>query len=175
MWALLLLVTVKCIFVTIRADNRGKGGSFALLALIRRMTPSARLLPAISAVALPATALFFGCAITIPAISILSAVEGVTLADALLQSAVLPVTLVIVAALFAAQHRGTGIIGRVFGPVISTLVRDAVRAGPGQCHRTTGRAGGGLARLRLGPDRHVESAHPRYRNPERSKLSETWY
>ena len=78
-WALTLVVTVKYVFITMRADNRGEGGSFALLSLIRRVAPSAHLLPAITTAALLATALFYGDAIITPAISILSAVEGLTL------------------------------------------------------------------------------------------------
>jgi KUP system potassium uptake protein len=117
-WALILVVTVKYVLITMRADNRGEGGSFALLALIRRVAPSSRLLPAISAGALLATALFYGDAVITPAISILSAVEGLTLADERLGVVVLPVTLVITVALFAIQHRGTGVMGRYFGPVM---------------------------------------------------------
>jgi KUP system potassium uptake protein len=117
-WALILVVTVKYVLVTMRADNRGEGGSFALLALIRRVAPNAAALPAIGFAALLATALFYGDAVITPAISILSAVEGLTLADARLGAAVVPVTLVITLALFAVQHRGTGAMGRFFGPVM---------------------------------------------------------
>jgi KUP system potassium uptake protein len=117
-WALLLVVTVKYVLITMRADNRGEGGSFALLALIRRVAPSTRLLPAISTGALMATALFYGDAVITPAISILSAVEGVTLADPDFGVAVLPVTLIITLGLFAIQHRGTAVMGRFFGPVM---------------------------------------------------------
>ena len=117
-WALILVVTVKYVLITMRADNRGEGGSFALLALISRVAPRARLLPAISAGALLATALFYGDAVITPAISILSAVEGLTLADESFGVAVVPITLVITLALFAIQHRGTGAMGRFFGPVM---------------------------------------------------------
>jgi KUP system potassium uptake protein len=117
-WALLLVVTVKYVLITMRADNRGEGGSFALLALIRRVAPSTRLLPAISTGALMATAMFYGDAVITPAISILSAVEGVTLADPDFAVAILPVTLVITLMLFAIQHRGTAVVGRFFGPVM---------------------------------------------------------
>jgi len=117
-WALILVVTVKYVLITMRADNRGEGGSFALLALIRRVAPRARLLPAISVAALLATALFYGDAMITPAISILSAVEGLTLADARFDVAVIPITLIITLALFAIQHRGTDLVGRFFGPVM---------------------------------------------------------
>ena len=117
-WALILVVTVKYVLITMRADNRGEGGSFALLALISRVAPRTHLLPAISAGALLATALFYGDAVITPAISILSAVEGMTLADEKISIAVVPITLVITLALFAIQHRGTGAMGRFFGPVM---------------------------------------------------------
>src|SRR5258708_8334929 len=90
-WALILVVTVKYVLITMRADNRGEGGSFALLALIRRVAPSTPLLPAISTCALLATALFYGDAVITPAISILSAVEGVNLAGPCFPLSVLPV------------------------------------------------------------------------------------
>jgi KUP system potassium uptake protein len=117
-WALILVVTVKYVFITMRADNRGEGGSFALLALIRRVAPRARLLPAISMAALVATALFYGDAVITPAISILSAVEGLTLVHEDFAAVVLPITLVITFGLFAIQHFGTGLVGRWFGPIM---------------------------------------------------------
>lgn len=78
-WALILVVTVKYVLITMRADNRGEGGSFALLALIQRVAPKSAVLPAIAAAALLATGLFYGDATITPAISILSAVEGLEL------------------------------------------------------------------------------------------------
>ena len=117
-WALILVVTVKYVLITMRADNRGEGGSFALLALIRRVAPNERLLPFIAVAALLATALFYGDAVITPAISILSAVEGLTLVDQRLGVAVVPITLVIAVGLFAIQHRGTGVVGRYFGPIM---------------------------------------------------------
>ena len=117
-WALIVVVTIKYVLITMRADNRGEGGSFALLALIRRVAPRTRLLPAISFGALLATALFYGDAVITPAISVLSAVEGLTLVDDRLGVAIVPITLIITLALFAIQHRGTGVVGRFFGPVM---------------------------------------------------------
>ena len=81
-WALILVVTVKYVFVTMRADNRGEGGSFALFALVRRVAARSPALPYIGWAALVATALFYGDAVITPAISILSAVEGMTLLHA---------------------------------------------------------------------------------------------
>jgi KUP system potassium uptake protein len=118
-WALVLVVTVKYVFVTMRADNRGEGGSFALLALIERVAAKSSLLPAIAAAALTATALFYGDAVITPAISILSAVEGLSLLDDGFIAVVLPLTIGLVIALFAVQHRGAGTIGGLFGPIMA--------------------------------------------------------
>jgi KUP system potassium uptake protein len=119
-WALVLVVTVKYVFVTMRADNRGEGGSFALLALIERIAAKSPLLPAIAAAALTATALFYGDAVITPAISILSAVEGLSLLDDGFTAVVLPLMLGLVVALFAVQRHGAGTIGGLFGPIMAT-------------------------------------------------------
>lgn len=117
-WALILVVTVKYVLVTMRADNRGEGGSFALLALVRRVTPKAPAIGWISAAALAATALFYGDAVITPAISILSAVEGTSLLSPRFTDAVIPLTLVLVVLLFAVQRFGTDRVGSLFGPVM---------------------------------------------------------
>jgi KUP system potassium uptake protein len=118
-WALVLVVTVKYVFVTMRADNRGEGGSFALLALVERVAKRSSELPYIAAAALIATALFYGDAVITPAISILSAVEGMTLLNNSFADYVVPLTLAIVVALFAIQKFGTGLVGGLFGPVMA--------------------------------------------------------
>jgi KUP system potassium uptake protein len=118
-WALILVVTVKYVFVTMRADNRGEGGSFALLALIERTAGKSPLLPTIAAAALTATALFYGDAVITPAISILSAVEGLSLLDDAFTALVIPLTLAIVVALFAVQRYGKGTVGELFGPIMT--------------------------------------------------------
>jgi KUP system potassium uptake protein len=117
-WALILVVTVKYVFVTMRADNRGEGGSFALLSLIARVAKTSPALPWIAAAALIATALFYGDAVITPAISILSAVEGVKLIADGLDVYIIPATLLIVLGLFAIQKQGTGAVGSIFGPVM---------------------------------------------------------
>jgi KUP system potassium uptake protein len=117
-WALILVVTVKYVFVTMRADNRGEGGSFALLALVHRVVPKSPAIPWIGAAALAATALFYGDAVITPAISILSAIEGMTLLHASFADSVLPLTLLLVVGLFAVQRFGTDRIGGLFGPVM---------------------------------------------------------
>ena len=118
-WALILVVTVKYVFVTMRADNRGEGGSFALLSLIGRVAKTSPALPYIAGAALLATALFYGDAIITPAISILSATEGLTLLDPSFSRLVIPLTLAIVVGLFAIQRFGTNAIGVLFGPVMA--------------------------------------------------------
>ena len=118
-WALILVVTVKYVIVTMRADNRGEGGSFALLSLISRVAKTSPTLPWIAAAALVATALFYGDAVITPAISILSAVEGVKLISGGLDSYIIPATLLIVLGLFAIQKYGTGAMGAIFGPVMA--------------------------------------------------------
>ena len=117
-WALILVVTVKYVFVTMRADNRGEGGSFALLALIERVAKRSPALPWIAVAALIATALFYGDAVITPAISILSAVEGMKLLGGGFDAYVIPVSLAIIVGLFAIQRFGTAIVGGLFGPVM---------------------------------------------------------
>ena len=119
-WALILVVTVKYVFLTMRADNRGEGGSFALLALVQRVARRSPALPYIAGAALTATALFYGDAVITPAISILSAVEGLTLLNPALGELIIPLTLAIIVALFAIQRNGTGVVGNLFGPVMVT-------------------------------------------------------
>ena len=117
-WALILVVTVKYVFVTMRADNRGEGGSFALLALIERVAKKSLALPWIAIAALIATALFYGDAVITPAISILSAVEGMKLLGGGFDAYVIPLSLAIIVGLFAIQRFGAGIVGGLFGPVM---------------------------------------------------------
>ena len=118
-WALILVVTVKYVFLTMRADNRGEGGSFALLALIQRVAKKSPALPWIATAALIATALFYGDSVITPAISILSAIEGLKLLNPAFGNLVIPLTLVIIVILFAIQRFGTNIVGLLFGPVMT--------------------------------------------------------
>jgi KUP system potassium uptake protein len=117
-WTLILVVTVKYVFVTMRADNRGEGGSFALLAFVQRVAAGSRALRWIGLAALAATALLYGDAVITPAISILSAVEGLKLVHPRFGDLVLPLTLALVVLLFAGQRFGTDRIGGMFGPVM---------------------------------------------------------
>lgn len=120
-WALTLVITVKYLTFIVRADNRGEGGIFALLALLpERLRGGSRDgLPALTLLVIFGAALLYGDGAITPAISVLSAVEGLRVAQPeLSQTVVLVVTVAILIALFAVQRRGTGAIGALFGPVM---------------------------------------------------------
>src|SRR3954466_15365983 len=117
-WALTVIVTVKYVVFVLRADNRGEGGTLSLMALARSAYPRAA--GAILIVGICGAALFFGDAIITPAISVLSAVEGLEVVTPAFAPYVVPITLIILAVLFAVQRFGTGSVATVFGPV--TLV-----------------------------------------------------
>jgi KUP system potassium uptake protein len=118
-WSLAIVVSVKYLAVIMRADNRGEGGILSLVALVQERFGSAE--PwARRAVALGVlgAALFYCDALITPAISVLSAVEGMSVLNPSFQSGVLPVTLGVIVALFAIQRRGTERVGRLFGPIM---------------------------------------------------------
>src|SRR6516162_1186553 len=116
-WSLLLIVTVKYVSVIMRADNAGEGGLLALTALtLRRTRAAARFW--IMAAGLVGAALFYGDGVITPAISVLSAVEGLKVATPILGPYVVPISLVLLIALFLVQRRGTATVGRLFGPIM---------------------------------------------------------
>ncbi|MDB5720535.1 MAG: Low affinity potassium transport system protein kup [Alphaproteobacteria bacterium] len=117
-WTLTLVVTVKYVLIIMRADNKGEGGSLALLALIARRMPGKRWTEGIVLLGVLATALFYGDAIITPAISVLSAVEGLEVVNSGFAPLVLPVSIVILIGLFMIQAHGTARVGEVFGPVM---------------------------------------------------------
>jgi len=118
-WALILVVTVKYVVLIMRADNEGEGGVLALAALAHRSPRMRRRAKnVIGIAALLGLALFFGDGMLTPAISVLSAVEGLGVETASLQPLIVPLTLVILVGLFVMQSRGTASIGRLFGPVM---------------------------------------------------------
>ncbi len=117
-WALVLVVTVKYLTFVLRADNHGEGGILALTALIMTKTPASHGRRLLIAVGLFGTALLYGDGMITPAISVLSAVEGLEVAVPSLEPWVLVVTVLILAVLFANQHRGTAILGALFGPIM---------------------------------------------------------
>ena len=117
-WALMVVVTLKYVFLILRADNNGEGGVMALAALAHRAPVSRASKTFIGVAALLGLALFYGDGMLTPAISVLSAVEGIAVDNAALSHLVLPLTLAILIALFAVQSHGTHRIGRFFGPII---------------------------------------------------------
>ncbi len=120
-WSITIVVTVKYVLIIMRADNDGEGGVMALISLIRRsrlQTPRAEwLLVALGAFG---AALFYGDGMITPAISVMSAVEGLEVVTPNLEAMVVPATLVILSTLFFVQRFGTGPLGRFFGPVMAT-------------------------------------------------------
>ncbi|MFZ5655259.1 MAG: potassium transporter Kup [Pseudomonadota bacterium] len=118
-WSLTIVVSLKYIAFIMRADNRGEGGVMALLALNLRGDPHrSRRRAALVAIGLFGAALFFGDGIITPAISVVSAIEGLSLAAPVFDPFVLPIALVVLFGLFAFQRRGTAAVGGLFGPVM---------------------------------------------------------
>lgn len=118
-WTVTLVVSVKYVLIVMRAGNGGEGGILALLALVMRHMPVQGRLPAVAAaLGLFGAAMFYGDSVITPAISVLSAVEGLAVVSPAFEAAVVPLTLVVLVALFAIQSRGTARIGRVFGVVM---------------------------------------------------------
>jgi KUP system potassium uptake protein len=117
-WAIMLLVTLKYVALIMRADNRGEGGSLALLALVAGAVRGRLQRWVVPVLGIFAAALFFGDSMITPAISVLSAVEGMKVVAPGLERYVLPVTVAILFTLFFIQKRGTGAVGLVFGPVM---------------------------------------------------------
>src|SRR3954463_767177 len=110
-WSLMLIVTVKYIAVAMDADNKGEGGSFALLSLIARNLAGKKWTAGLVMMGVLATCLFYGDAMITPAISVLSAVEGLSVVEAGLQPLVIPISIAILVGLFLAQSRGTATVG----------------------------------------------------------------
>ena len=118
LWSLVLVVTLKYVAILMRADNRGEGGILALTALVQRSLPvAAPLAYTVGILGVFGTALFFGDGIITPAISVLSAVEGLEVAAPELKRFVLPITFVVLVSLFSMQKYGTERVGRIFGPI----------------------------------------------------------
>jgi KUP system potassium uptake protein len=130
LWALLLVVTLKYVIILLRADNHGEGGIFAIMALGQSVAK--RSAPVILGLGIAGASFFYGDAVITPAISVLSAVEGLTLVSPALDQAILPLSLVIIVILFAAQSRGTAKVAAFFGPI--TVVWFIVLAIGGLAH-----------------------------------------
>jgi KUP system potassium uptake protein len=119
-WSVMIIVTLTYVTLVMHADNEGEGGVMALITLVRRLgsRSSPRVISALSALGILGAALFFGDSMITPAISVLSAVEGLKLVDPSLSDWVVPITAVIIVGLFAVQKRGTAAVGKFFGPVM---------------------------------------------------------
>ncbi len=118
-WTVFLLVTIKYVAIIMRADNRGEGGSLALLALVTEMTREHKLLRwGVTMLGIFAAALFYGDSMITPAISVLSAVEGLEVVNPDLHSYIIPISAAVLTLLFFVQKRGTGLVGMAFGPIM---------------------------------------------------------
>jgi KUP system potassium uptake protein len=116
LWALIIVVTLKYVVFLLRADNHGEGGTLALMALAQRgVTKAAGVIVLLGIIS---AALFFGDAVITPALSVLSAIEGIKLVTPAFDPYVVPITVVILLALFAVQSRGTARVASFFGPVM---------------------------------------------------------
>ncbi|MFE6129820.1 potassium transporter Kup [Streptomyces sp. NPDC056437] len=119
-WSVMIIVTVTYVLLAMRADNDGEGGIMALITLLRRWSSQRgrRGAVVLAALGIFGASLFFGDSMITPAISVLSAVEGLKVVEPSLEDAVVPITAVIIVFLFLVQRRGTAAVGRVFGPVM---------------------------------------------------------
>jgi KUP system potassium uptake protein len=116
LWALIVVVTLKYVVILLRADNNGEGGTLALMALAQRAVGKGA--PVIVLLGIISGALFYGDAVLTPALSVLSAIEGMKLITATFEHYVVPLTLIILVALFAVQSRGTARVAAFFGPIM---------------------------------------------------------
>ena len=115
LWALIVVVTLKYVLILLRADNKGEGGTLALMALAQRAL--GRRAGAVVLCGIISAALFYGDAVITPALSVLSAIEGLKIATPAFEPFIVPLTVVILVALFAVQSRGTASVAAFFGPI----------------------------------------------------------
>ncbi|KIF81504.1 potassium transporter Kup [Noviherbaspirillum autotrophicum] len=119
LWGLTIIVSLKYVSLILRADNRGEGGIMALMALaLSSVTTKSRWYQPVMLAGLAGAALFFGDGVITPAISVLSAVEGLGIATPVLEPYVVPLTVAVLVGLYMAQHHGTAGIGKWFGPIV---------------------------------------------------------
>ena len=119
LWALILVITLKYVLFIMRADNNGEGGLLSLMALAQGKRTSMGIVFILGIVG---ASLFYGDAVLTPAISVLSAVEGLKLVTPVFTPFVIPITICILFLLFAMQNRGTNKVAALFGPITAALV-----------------------------------------------------
>src|SRR5271154_211202 len=130
LWAVFIIVTLKYVVILLRADNNGEGGTLTLMALASRAVGrTSRAVGVIALFGIVSAALFYGDAVITPALSVLSAVEGIDIVTPAFDAYVVPLTVVILIVLFAFQSRGTAKVAALFGPI--TLVWFVAIAIPG--------------------------------------------
>jgi len=117
-WTIMALVSLKYVAIIMRADNRGEGGSLALLARVTELTKNSRATWFVTMLGIFAAALFYGDSMITPAISVLSAVEGLEVVAPQFKDYVIPITVVVLSGLFWMQSKGTAVMGRLFGPIM---------------------------------------------------------
>ncbi|MEV0335616.1 potassium transporter Kup [Nocardia sp. NPDC050717] len=119
-WSVTVIVTITYVTLAMRADNDGEGGIMALITLLRRWSAPGgkRTAMFLAALGIFGASLFFGDSMITPAISVLSAVEGLKVVEPELEELIIPITAVIIVVLFLVQRKGTAVVGRVFGPVM---------------------------------------------------------
>lgn len=118
-WTIMLLISLKYVLIVMRADNRGEGGVLALLAMVAKLTKSyPKTNWFITVLGIVAAALFYGDGMITPAISVLSAVEGLEVVAPNLKTFVIPITVIVITLLFWMQKRGTNVVGMTFGPIM---------------------------------------------------------
>jgi KUP system potassium uptake protein len=131
-WSMMIVVTIKYVSIIMLADNKGEGGSLALLALINRNTGGKKWTAPIILLGVFATALFYGDSMITPAMSVLSAAEGLEVVNPIFKELVVPISIAILFGLFAIQSRGTAKVGALFGPIMLTYFAVIAVLGVGQ-------------------------------------------
>ena len=130
LWCLIIVISLKYVTLVLKADNHGEGGIMALTALaLKSVTKNSRFYYPVMLMGMIGAGLFFGDGVITPAITVLSSIEGIEVATPAFKPYVIPLTLLVITALYWVQHRGTGGIGRWFGPIV--LVWFATLAGMG--------------------------------------------
>ncbi len=155
-WALILTVTVKYVLLIMRADNNGEGGILALMAVAQRDTRGVRMRNFLALLGIGGACLFFGDGVITPAISVLSAVEGLEVVYPEFNRVVVPISVIVIVLLFAVQARGTAQIGRVFGPVMAVWFAVIAALGAIQVVQNPGV----LRAISPGYAYHLVAAHP---------------